>query len=1023
MKSIYMFLLCFVVGLTSVTNLRAANDPVILNCPANTTVSPCLAQAELDAAFVSFLNSFSFTGGCNAEGTFNGTPMVPDRCGGSVSISYVVNSECGPDVSCTRIFTVEDAPEIDLSCPADSTMASCLETDELFIAFNTFIESFSFSGGCNAYDSFLGVPEAPDICGGSVQVTYLVLNDCELTLSCTSNFTVNNSPEILLNCPGNTEVSICLDDDEITNAFNNFLNSFSFSGGCNAMASFDGTPTVTDRCDGSVSVTYAVESECGPEVSCTNTFTINNDSPQLVLTCPDNTTIAACSDGILDAFNTFLESFSFSGGCASTYDSFEDYNIDMLNSCGGSITVTYVVQSDCNSETCSSLFSVEESTAVEFFCPDFYRGECQSQEEIDLAFSEFLSSFTFSGGCNAVSSFIGSPVAPDFCGGSIDVSYQVESDCDITKTCQGSFTVGQAPEIDLNCPESVTVNCQDNDGIISELNSFLNSFSFTGGCNAVSSFDEDYLNSPLEGSIDVVFRVESDCGEYSCAILFNINRVKWAGENKFSCGEEGVEIGTSCAIENSNDVCYVWEPSEGLSCTDCPNPIANPKYTTTYKVKVIANDLSWVEHDYVTVNLSFGEMKFNPPYLRSGSDQKVEASLLKVNSSNISWSIIDNALGCTITSQGATALIQPGNAFGTITVQAENLDLPGCVVKESLDINAGVKDVEARDIENEGRIARNGDTLYIFSPIVAIEAIPNEGGFDEETPDWKQDNYGSKKLAKGQSSGIISESIPIIPWTERTSQYIAGDASVNFEPKVTVIRRRDNDKTTISREIQVFDFINSANTFLKNTRFNNPVKMGEIEMKINLWSNNYTTEDVGKYRDPGYANKVKDSINCGFEVTGKIYHPAVTRNFSFYNVQFMSELYGSASGEFNYALLAEYDPSKDESARYGGYSTAEIIIKLGLTAGITGSLLFDVFAEAKASAEIRLRSRYDEGKLYGQFQIPPAVAELNYGVKLKTDPAVRRRFQFGEFSGSSTLKAFSGFVWPTPEAVMYDIND
>ncbi|MBX3240514.1 MAG: PKD domain-containing protein [Chitinophagaceae bacterium] len=31
---------------------------------------------------------------------------------------------------------------------------------------------------------------------------------------------------------------------------------------------------------------------------------------------------------------------------------------------------------------------------------------------------------------------------------------------------------------------------------------------------------------------------------------------------------------------------YQWEPPKGLSCTDCPNPIANPKYTQIYTVTV-----------------------------------------------------------------------------------------------------------------------------------------------------------------------------------------------------------------------------------------------------------------------------------------------------------------------------------------------------------------------------------------------------------------------------------------------------
>lgn len=40
-------------------------------------------------------------------------------------------------------------------------------------------------------------------------------------------------------------------------------------------------------------------------------------------------------------------------------------------------------------------------------------------------------------------------------------------------------------------------------------------------------------------------------------------------------------VGTASGIS-----AYVWTPSEGLSCTDCPNPVANPMVTTTYYATV-----------------------------------------------------------------------------------------------------------------------------------------------------------------------------------------------------------------------------------------------------------------------------------------------------------------------------------------------------------------------------------------------------------------------------------------------------
>jgi gliding motility-associated-like protein len=48
-------------------------------------------------------------------------------------------------------------------------------------------------------------------------------------------------------------------------------------------------------------------------------------------------------------------------------------------------------------------------------------------------------------------------------------------------------------------------------------------------------------------------------------------------------------VGTGITIPvtySPNIATYLWTPSKALSCTDCPNPFANPKMTTKYNIKV-----------------------------------------------------------------------------------------------------------------------------------------------------------------------------------------------------------------------------------------------------------------------------------------------------------------------------------------------------------------------------------------------------------------------------------------------------
>ncbi len=53
-------------------------------------------------------------------------------------------------------------------------------------------------------------------------------------------------------------------------------------------------------------------------------------------------------------------------------------------------------------------------------------------------------------------------------------------------------------------------------------------------------------------------------------------------------GSTTLPVGTGVNIPvtySPNVVSYTWTPSSGLSCTDCPTPFANPKFTTQYQVR------------------------------------------------------------------------------------------------------------------------------------------------------------------------------------------------------------------------------------------------------------------------------------------------------------------------------------------------------------------------------------------------------------------------------------------------------
>lgn len=73
---------------------------------------------------------------------------------------------------------------------------------------------------------------------------------------------------------------------------------------------------------------------------------------------------------------------------------------------------------------------------------------------------------------------------------------------------------------------------------------------------------------------------------------------------------------TSVVIQESVDIWvigissganYYWSPSDGLSCTDCPQPVATPIETTTYSVEVIDSN-GCKSYEYVTIDVLIPEL-------------------------------------------------------------------------------------------------------------------------------------------------------------------------------------------------------------------------------------------------------------------------------------------------------------------------------------------------------------------------------------------------------------------------------
>ena len=65
--------------------------------------------------------------------------------------------------------------------------------------------------------------------------------------------------------------------------------------------------------------------------------------------------------------------------------------------------------------------------------------------------------------------------------------------------------------------------------------------------------------------------------------VFPLPVISIVGDTTFVSGTPGITLPITYS---ANAVSYNWTPPATLSCADCPNPFASPKFTTTYKVRV-----------------------------------------------------------------------------------------------------------------------------------------------------------------------------------------------------------------------------------------------------------------------------------------------------------------------------------------------------------------------------------------------------------------------------------------------------
>src|SRR5690606_26459625 len=146
-------------------------------------------------------NAFHVTRCCDPMGCC-GPPSAAVLCHAAFPTRRSSDLDLCETGSVTATFTVNAPADLTITEPTDVNASACTYADQaaLDAAFNTWLNGFSVTGGCDPTGSY-GTPTAPVLCdGGTTTVTYNYSDLCE-TGSVTATFTEIGRADVITPVP------------------------------------------------------------------------------------------------------------------------------------------------------------------------------------------------------------------------------------------------------------------------------------------------------------------------------------------------------------------------------------------------------------------------------------------------------------------------------------------------------------------------------------------------------------------------------------------------------------------------------------------------------------------------------------------------------------------------------------------------------------------------------------------------------------------------------------------------------
>ncbi len=420
------------------------NGPTITACAADVTVS-CFSDINISNASVTYSTE------CGLGGTVTNGGLISDggnsnngSCDGDVyTVVFTVTDDCGRTANCTQTFTIDnDGPTI--VCPIDMTV-SC-ESDIAEGIPTTATDCGLGSTVTTAGPTLVSGTAGED--GAVYEIAYTVTDDCGRASSCTQTWTLDNTG-FTITCPADLTVSCESDIAEGTA-------TASSACGTNVQVTSVGPTYITGsgngmaECDGAMyEIVYTATDSEGNSVSCTQTFTLDNNGPTIV--APADMTVN-CDTDIIEGTPTTSTDCGF-GFTVSTVG--PTLVSGTAGEDGAVYEIVYTITDDCGNTASDTQTWTLDNVGLMITCPADLTVSCASDVVEGTASASSTCGTTptiTTNGPNLVS-------GTDNCDGAVyEIVYTATDSDGNTASCTQTFTLdNNGPTI--VCPPDMTVGC------------------------------------------------------------------------------------------------------------------------------------------------------------------------------------------------------------------------------------------------------------------------------------------------------------------------------------------------------------------------------------------------------------------------------------------------------------------------------------------------------------------------------------------------------------------------------------